>query len=308
MAKKQKPITSTELEAYRGLTLHEIETRTEELRNQPASTRNQQAYRIARQALSDRQHEIKQLVMEFEKTNNSHLLFYDSTAGFAKMAGNSVLFFSNNIASRLHWRYTIKTDTDHYFVSEDGIISFRSFDHLVELLAGIHILPDTELDRPNLHFFKLSKVYTEEQIADLRDNLEQESARISALVLPSSPVPMLFDAISNISYMIFYRFKHLSDSFAREAVGLEIVQKSHQLFNAYLAFANAKKPRDLPHLVRIVELCRDLRHSMAYINRLGILHHRDVYKILDQLVVAERIATQHYRKLQKLQAKDGRSL
>lgn len=304
MTKSKKSITPNELETYRNLTLREIEARVEELKNQPTSAHNQQSYRIARQALSDRQHEIKQLVMEFEKTNNSHLLFYDSTASFAKMAGNSVLFFSNNIASRLHWRYTIKTDTDHYFVSEDGIISFRSFDHLAELLVGIHIMPDQNLDRPNLHFFKLSKVYTEEQIASLRDNLKQESARISALVMPSSPVPILYDAICNVSYMIFYRFKHLSDPFSREAVGFGIVQKSHELFNEYLAFANAKKPRDLPHLIRIVELCRILRHSMAYVNHLGILHHRDVYKVLDQIVTAERIATQHYRKLQKYQTKE----
>lgn len=303
MTKDKSLILPTELDVYKKLSLREIEAYTEKIRSQPSSTRDAKAYRLVRQALSDRQRALKRYVMDFEQTNNHHLLFYDSTAGFVKMAGHSVLFFASNIANRLHWRFTIKTDSDHYYPSEDGIISFRSFERLVSMLSDIEILADQELSRTDLHFFKLSQVYSDEQINKLRDRLEQKTARITALVMPSSPVPILFDAISKASYLIFYRFKHLSDPFARIAIGVPTVEKSHQLFKEYLAFANAQQPHNLSHLVRIVELCRELRFSIAYANQLNILHRHDVYQILTELTTSERIATQHYRKLKTYQSK-----
>lgn len=300
---KPKPLSPAQVADFQNLTLREIEELSEKFRTDP-TPESRTSYRAARQALSVRQRQIKADVMCFEKTNDHHLLFYDSTANFVKMAGNSVLFFAITISPRLHWRFSIKLDTDHYSPSEDGIISIRSFEHLVAQLAEIQILPDPELSAPDLHYFKLAKVYTDEQIADLRDRVTNESERIAAIVMPSSPMPVLYDAIVKSAHLIYYRFKHLPDSFARETLGTEIVLKSHQLVTAYLAYANAPKTRSLPYLARIIELSRDLRHSMAYLSRLNILHHRDVYKILDQLTTIERLSSQAYKRATKTSNKN----
>lgn len=296
----KKPLTPNQIAEFANLPLREIEALAEKFRNDE-SPEAHQSFRAARQALSTRQRQLKADVMAFEKSNTHHLLFYDSTAGFVKMAGNSVLFFAASISKRLHWRFSIKLDTDHYSPSEDGVISIRSFEHLSTQLAEIDILPDPELNRPDLHFYKLGKIWTEEQIADLRDQISQESERIAALVMPSSPMPVLYDAIIKSAHLIYYRFKHLPDSFARETVGTEIVLKSHHLVTAYLAYANTPKSRSLPILAQIIELARDLRHSMAYLSRLGILHHRDIYKILDQLTTVERLSSQAYKRNAKAQ-------
>lgn len=291
----KKPLKPSEIAEYRNLTLREIETLAEKFRADTSPDAHL-AYRAARQALSQRQRDLKADVMNFEKTNSHHLLFYESTAGFVKMAGNSVLFFATSVSPRLHWRFSIKVDTDHYSPSEDGIISIRSFENLAAQLAEIQILPDPELSTPDLHFFKFAKIYTDEQIASLRDRISRESERIAAMVMPSSPMPTLYDAITKSAHLIYYRFKHLPDSFARETVGRDIINQSHQLVTAYLAYANTPKTRSLPQLARIVELSRNLRHSMAYLSRLGIMHHRDVYKILDQLTTVERLSTAAYRR------------
>lgn len=138
---KKPAITPSQLAAYDDLTLREIEQKALELRSAPNSEKDSFAYRVAHQALNARKRRLKATVATFELTNDHHILFYDSTAGFSKMIGHSVLFFSMTIAERLHWRYTIKSDSDHYSVSEDGIISFRSLDRLTLLLGEINILP-----------------------------------------------------------------------------------------------------------------------------------------------------------------------
>lgn len=291
----KKPLKPSDLAEFRNLPLHDIEALAERYRND-STPEGKLSYRAARQALSNRQRDIKAQVMEFEKRNSHHLLLYDSTANFTKMAGNSVLFFASSISQRLHWRFSIKLDTDHYSPSEDGIISIRSFDNLATQLAGIQILPDPELEAPDLHFFKLTKVYTDDQIAGLRDRISRESERVNALVMPSSPMPLLYDAIVQAAHLTYYRFKHLPDSYAREVLGRDIIDKSHQLVTTYFTYANTPRTRSLPHLARIIELSRELRYSMAYLSRIGIFHHRDAYHILDQLTTVERLASQAYRR------------
>ncbi len=290
-------VKSAVLQKYGKLNLIELETLInnigEKQKTSPTTT-NTQNLTAARYALQQRQHEIKAQVMEFETTNSHHLLFFNSTSGFVKLAGHSALFFAATIADRIHWRYSLKADTDRYSVSEDGIISFRSLEKIHDRLAEINIFPDSTLETPELHFYKLSKVYTDEQISKLRDRARRDLERIMTIVLPTSPIPSLYDAIMQTSQLVYFQFKHLADPLARETIGHQMILLTYQMANHYMKYARTKNQNDRDDLRRIIEISRDLRYGIAYASRLQILHHRDVCKILEQLVAIERIAAKAY--------------
>lgn len=289
-------VKSTDVDKYSNLTLTELESVIDALqanqRSSPTATTNQDLT-AARFALQQRQHLIKSKVMEFERTNSNYLLFFSSTKGFVKVAGHSALFFAATIADRIHWRYSLKLDTDHYSVSEDGIISFRSLPPIAARLSEIDIFPDDSISDDELHYYKLTKVYSEEQIAKLRDNSKQDIKRIMTIVLPTSPIPSLYDAIMQAGQLLYYQFKHLSDNLARDTIGQRMVLVTYDMTMEYLKFARSKK-NNYQHLANIIEQARELRFGVAYVSRLQILHHREVCKILEHLVSIERIAAKAY--------------
>jgi len=294
----KKSLTPADVANFRNLSLCEIEAAAKKLRDS-TTPGDHDKYRAARQALSARQREIKAAVMDFENSNDHHLLFYDSTADFVKLAGNSVLFFSACVAPRLRWRFSIKSDTDHYSVSKDGVISIRSFDHLTAHLAQIQILPDSELSSPDLHYFTLAKVYTNEQIAEFRDRINEKAKRIATAVLPNSPMPELYTAISKAAELIYNRFKNLPNSLTRNTIGADIVSKSYQLTVAYLDYANTPKDHSLSYLAQIIKLSRNLRFSMSYLSQVKILHQNDIFEILEQLNTVTRLSSQAYKRATK---------
>lgn len=289
-------VKSTDVDKYSNLTLTELESVIDALqanqRSSPTATTNQDLT-AARFALQQRQHLIKSKVMEFERTNSNYLLFFSSTKGFVKITSHSALFFAATIADRIHWRYSLKLDTDHYSVSEDGIISFRSLPPIAARLSEIDIFPDDSISDDELHYYKLAKVYSEEQIAKLRDNSKQDIKRIMTIVLPTSPIPSLYDAIMQAGQLLYYQFKHLSDGLARDTIGQRMVLVTYDMTMEYLKFARSKK-NNYQHLANIIEQARELRFGVAYVSRLQILHHREVCKILEHLVSIERIAAKAY--------------
>lgn len=292
---KKASVKPNDIEKYAHLNLHELEEVIEKLSNS-AHPSAQTDLRAARQALRNRQRFIKAKVMEFEQFNDHHLLFFDSTSGFSKLAGHSVLFFSMTIADRIHWRCSVKVDTDHYSTSEDGTISFRSLGGLNELLAAINIYPDSERSDAEFHYYKLAKVYTEEQIAKLRDNSQRDAERISSIVLPRSPLPLLYDSITQVSHAIYYQFKHTSDQLAREVIGRRMILESYELMIQYLEYARADSSNSNTNLAKIISLTHRLRDGTAYLSRLQLLHHRDICQILEHLVLIDRIASKTYAK------------
>lgn len=295
-------VKSININKYDDLNLMDLEAIISDLQAQQKvapSSQITQNLSAARYALQQRQHKIKAQVMEFEQTNNQHLLFFASTNDFVKIAGHSALFFAVTIADRIHWRYSLKVDTDRYSTSEDGVISFRSLATISARLAEINIFPDKQLSSDELHYFKLSKVYSDEQIAKLRDNAKQDLERIMTIVLPTSPIPSLYDAIMQASQLVYFQFKHLSDSLARETIGQEMIMTTYRMAFEYLKYARTKNKLDNQHLVNIIEASREIRYGIAYASKLQILHHREVCQILEQLISIERIAARAYLRKNK---------
>lgn len=293
---KLPSIKTSDLEEYDNLNLHQIEQIISGLEKETTSLSRGQLH-AARQALRNRQRTIKARVMDFEEKNDHHLLFYDSTSHFCKLAGHSVLFFSMTIAHRINWRNTPKPDTDHYYISEDGIMSFRSLTQISSQLATISIFPDQDLNTAELHFFKLAKVYTPEQISTLRDRTGQVVDKIISFTLPDSPFPSLYSAITIAYDTIFSKFQQSSNHFARSTIGHRMIMESYEMTLQYHLYAFHHNNDRSQHLLKIAELARRLRFGMNYVSHLHILHQRDICHILESLLAVERLASSAYRKV-----------
>ncbi len=297
---KKSLVKTSNLQKYENSTLPELSDLLDELSEIQKSGKGDKStdkeISTVRLAIQQRQRTIKARVMEFERTNDHYLVFFASTNGFVKIAGHSALFFVNTIANRLHWRYSLKIDSDRYSVSEDGVISFRSLDHIGLRLAEIDIFPDESLSDSELHFFTLPKVYTDEQIGKLRDQTQDDIKQIMNIVLPTSPIPSLYDAIMQASQIIYYQFKHLSDGLAKDTIGERMIMMTYEMAEEYSFYAHAKPKDSAIHLLNIVRLARKLHYGLAYASKMQILHHREARKALEALVAAERIARRAYLK------------
>lgn len=316
---KSPPIKTTALDKYTELDLHQLEEIIAKLQQTLPTPENKTNLRAARQALRQRLRFIKSSAMKFEQTNDHHLLLFDSTDNFAKIAGHSVLYYTLTIADRIHRRYSVKNDSDEYYRSEEGIVSIRSIESLEVQLADIDIFPDRALSTSELHFYKLPRTYTDEQIAKFRDKSEQDVERITSIILPSSPIPELYTTVLELNRLIYYNSKRISDTLARETLVYPLILDANEILVSYLNLANAKdsagiarKPSQAfsyithaktqpesaqaQNLYNIILYSRNLRNNLANIENLHLLHHRELCNILEKIVETERIAVREYNK------------
>ena len=314
-------VKTSEIDQYVELDLHQLEDTIHQLQDETNHSPDKKAVlRVLRQAVRERLRFIKSEVMRFEQANDHHLLVFDSTDHFSKIAGNSVLFYAFTIAERLHRRYSIKNDTDGYSRSEDGIISVRVVEQLEAQLAEINIFPDPQLTTTELHFYKLPKVYTEEQIAKFRDHAHQDDDRITTIIAPLSPVPELHTLILDFNRLLYDNCKRISDALARETLVKQLIFEANELLVSYLNFANAKPNSGIVHrlgqgdiyhiaestiqpqstkaqnLFNLLLDARSLRNNLANVNNLRLLHQRELCLLLEKLVEIERVTAREYTK------------
>lgn len=316
---KPPSIKTAEIDKYADLDLHQLEIILKKIQQDPPSSTSKAAARAARQALRQRQRVIKAKVMEFEQTNDHHLLVFDSTDNFSKIAGRSVLFYTLTIADRIHRRYSVKNDSDDYSRSEDGVVSIRAIEQLELQLAEINIFPDRKLSTDELHFYKLPKVYNDEQIAKLRDRSHQDIERITSIILPASPIPELYTLILEMNRLLYHNCKRISDTLARETLVRPMILDANEMLVSYLNFANAKPSSGIVHqpaaatysstgqsskpqstqaqnLLNLLLYTRNLRNNLANIENLRLIHHRELCDILERLVEIERISAREFAK------------
>lgn len=319
---KSPSIKTSETDRYENLDLHQLEAILSRLQQSQPTPESKQTARALRQALRLRQRHIKAQVMEFEQINDHHLLIFDSTDNFSKIAGRSVLFYSLTIADRLHRRFSIKNDTDDYSRSDDGIISIRSLNQLEIQLAEINVYPDRNLTTSELHYYKLPRLYSEEQIAKLRDRSRKDIERITSIILPKSPVPDLYNLILELNRLLYHNCKRISNGLARDTLVRELILTANEIVINYLNFANAKPSSGVirrqfqnsvnpspavsaktaptstqaQYLFNILLNSRNIRNSMANIENLRLLHHRELCDILEKLVEIERLTAREYNK------------
>lgn len=238
---KKPDVRTEDFDSFLQKTIGEIEDCVINLRGQEQTLEVRRQVRAASQALRQRQRDLKAIAMDFEQTNNHHLLIFDSTHGFAKMVGNSVLFYSMTVANRLHRRFKVQQDTDNYSKSAEGVIALRSLEGLEEQLAQINIFPDETLSTTELHYYKLPKVYTDEQLAELHDKSKQDLERIMEIIMPQSPLPLLYREILEVNRLIYYNCKNITEWLARESLVKPLMKQANRLLENYLNFAGIRQ-------------------------------------------------------------------
>ena len=272
-----------------AMTLHEIEAQLDQLQVSPQRDKSQAQIRQLRQALTQRLRQIKAQAMQFEATNDRYLLIFDSTNRYAKMAGNSVLFYTQLLADRLRRRYNIQVDTDTYSVSEEGIVSIRALDALEQALASINVLPDPKLSTEELHVFRLSRPYSKAEIAKLRERVVSDTSRMATLIMPKMPLPDLFRQISELERLVFFGTKHCRDTFARDYLTQGVVTSVTEMVAAYLAMAQGQ-----PH--QLLAWTIKLERQMVSVSNLRLMKQADVGKIVDLAVAIERSVERECRR------------
>lgn len=277
------------------LNLHALEERISKLKSAPETPTRKQKLLDLTSALNARKRQIKAEVMEFEQTNNHYLLIFDSTHGFSKIAGRSVLFYTMCIADRIHRRFNLKNDSDLYSKSETGIVSLHLTTDLIKQLTTINIFLDRSRSTDELHFFQLDTTYSEERIAKLHDRSRQDLERITNIILPKSPNPLLYHAISQTNHHVYFMCKHLADAFARETLGKQLVLSANHLTTSYLQYANNPDPSSTTELEQILHYSAFIKHSMANLEQLHLAHHQDILHVLEPIVDIERLAGKLYR-------------
>ncbi len=298
LAKLQKPKITYNLDTLLSKDLHELENLLTAIEKSPKSPERSMRLRGLRASIIQRQHTIKAKAMEFEQDNDRHLLIFDSTNGYSKVAGNSVLFYTTNIAARINRRYNLKIDTDRYFKSEDGIVSLKLNDELTTQLANIHIYPDRFLSTKELHFFHLDKIYTRNQIETMRDQASSDSTKITSLILPKTPTPLLNDAVMQLNQSLFLACKQTSTTLAREIFLIPLLEKAHQMALYYVEYANSKSnKKSLQSIHKIYENTIYIKNSMSNLNNLHLIHSRKITKILASLIDIEHLSTKIYQEL-----------
>lgn len=319
---QKKPVQTKQLDLYGGLTIGQLEEKIEQEKLRVAKTGSSTELRIMRVALQERLKRVKGKVMNFEEGNTHHLLLFDSTNGFRKMAGHSVLFYSLKIVERIGRRCRVMPDNDRYSRSEDGIISFKSYNTLDEKLAMLDIVPDDELSTEELHFYKLPRVYTEEQIEKLRDIAQQDLEQIQTTIIPQSPLPDLYRAILELNQIVYHKTKQIADSYAREIFGRKLVEDADLTLRSYLGLANvrpqglrvrAEVQRSLAaanavapittdkvagqNLMNLLLSVAQMKARMLNIENLRLLHHKQSGQILAKLVQIEKMAEREYNRV-----------
>ena len=309
---KPKPIQTNLFEQYQGLDLHQLEAQALHFQSQPPSPVTKTHLRAINQALRSRQQLIKAKAIQFEATNNHHLLFFDSTERYAKLAGHSALFYAYTIAERLHRHFNLRRDTDTYSPSAEGVISFRDLDNLELRLAELEIHPDPKLSTSELHFYKLPRLYSEADIRKFRDRALRDFQRIATTVLPRAVIPDLFRNIQELERLIFYAAKHHSKPSDLHYYQTLLIGPSLGLVSCYLNFAKPPVSLDpsasfvpddmldpVAQLRQLLVLVHNLRNNIVTAENLDLVPLAELGKILSSLTEIDRIATREYAKQQR---------
>lgn len=332
---KKPNIRTADLDQYQQKSLKELEGVIATLSaNELQDLATRKKLRAAHQALRERQRKVKAAAMKFEATNDHHVLLFDSTNGFVKMAGNSVLFYTLTIANRLRRRYKIQPDTDDYSKSAEGIVAIKSRERLEEQLEMLEIKQDeaqVEAAWPELHFYKLTKVYTTAQIEQLHDRSKQELERIAEIIMPESPLPLLYRDILELNQLIYHACKGVSERFARETLAELMMVQADEILQNYLNYANLRVRASMTqkelqnaiaavgrkvsaripqaatqNLFNMLINARQLRNRMANMENLRLIHHRQLGQILEKLVEIEHAAEREYlKRCRELERKSG---
>lgn len=229
---------------------------------------------------------VKLRAMELEKDNFDKLIIFDSTNGFAKIGGNSAIFYAGNIAKRIGRRFLLRNDDDHYGKSEVGIISVKYNEDLIQRLEAIDVKLDPEAEEENIHIFRFKNPFSRRELEFYREQIFQERREIDKIVLPKSPIPTLFMELKELNEICYYNFKDIPE-LGRRVIGEEIFRLADELLEVYIRGANEGFRGK--EMLKMMKLLGSVKYKMKNVEILRLIPARNIVRILEKGVKIEQI-------------------
>lgn len=283
---------------YEKLDIHELE---DELTKPLTDTKTARQRDIAVQhAIRARMEFLKGYATEFELKNYRHLLIFDSNNGYSKMIGNSLVLYSRTVAPRLNRKVKINYDTDDYYKSADGVISFKYSDVLVAQLAKLNIVSNEELSTPELHFFNLTNVYAPTDLANFRDEIAREANSVASKMLKGHTMPSVARAIAGMSLTSYHAARTLSEATANQAIASALMSAAQDICSAQIDYANQSNPElSLAILQSGIEAGRRLRDTLAFADYTQSIKQSTLGKLYDDQAVIMKGFINEYQKINR---------
>lgn len=299
---------------YDDFTIHELEKELSRL--QKSKTKNKEEVTAINLAIHNRLRGIKERAMNFEQSNNRYILLFASSQNFYKMAGNSVLFYAQDLSSRLGRRVEPRTDRDDYFSSEFGTVSIRDLTRLTKQFQELGILLDEEKSDNELLFFKVKRAYSKLKINQFAEAAKRDAQDLINLISTENPLPELYLQINELDKNIYYSVHRISSKDPDCQTGGQLIKISQEIIHDYFCLAKTVSEPDLRYseyrllrpakpgseptsattffLAQIIARIGYIQSILKHIENVKMMQKDDIRKISLSSVTIEKIATREY--------------
>lgn len=241
--------------------------------------------------------QIKHHALEFEKTNYQYLQFVNSTDNFKQLFDHSALIFKAEIAGKIGYK-TVNFRPDNSDAkpkAEYGLISFKNFSNLRKKLADNGILEEKSLNQSNITYFKLPNPYPKSTIQKFVDDLANQKIKFQQIITPNNPNPMLFVRLENLEKMLYENLRQ-THPFAQRTIGTKIFNLAIESLDMYLFYANLSQQQSSEQYLRKIGAnLKTIRYDMKTVENLGIIHAKNLERILEEIIITERIVKKEFK-------------
>ena len=130
----------------------------------------------------------KRKLYEFEKTNNSKIVFIRGTKGFWITGGHSAVILANKIGKELNLRIVLKNDSDFDLKFKEGIFPVKNVEFYRDVLKRSIYLTPGEFKHDSFSF-NLKEPISDAELSTLLESKELMRKKLKAEIEKSLPLP-----------------------------------------------------------------------------------------------------------------------
>lgn len=270
-------------EPYKGWTIHELEAELQKVRKEDPKDGKMRSAAL-QLMIRQRLEYVKGLAAKFEETNDRHVLVFDSSNGYSKIIGNSLIFYVQALCERLDRTCRVRTDTDDYFRCEHGVVSVRFNDALVTQFDRENVYQDIELSTDELHFFRLPSPYKAEDIERLTQAFINDQHPGAQKALNAHVLPKTTRKMAQLADLTAHTCRKVEDRFLRETVAAPLMTEMQETSSAMLDYVlrSGKPELSLWSLMLALQAMRKMRNRLVMVDYLN-LFPRHKYALISDL-------------------------
>ena len=170
----------------------------------------------------------KRKLYEFEKTNNSKIVFIRGTKGFWITGGHSAVIFANKIAKELNLRVNLKNDSDFDLKFKEGLFAVKNVEFYREVLKRSIYLEPGEFKEDSFSF-KLKEPVSEAELGVLLETKEIIRKKLKAEIEKMLPLPKASVTLKDILRLTYSLYRKTPEPRAREIIltdYVKVIQKA----------------------------------------------------------------------------------